>query len=53
MKYKFNVMFFLTYKDKDIEVEIDLSDKEVSQIKELASNGEKKERNFWGRKTFI
>lgn len=33
MKYKFKVMVALTYKDKDIEVEIPLSDKEVTKIK--------------------
>ena len=32
MKYKFQVMVALTYHDKDIEVEIDLSDDEVKTI---------------------
>lgn len=35
MLYKFKVTVFLTYKDKEIEVEVDLSDKEVTRIKEL------------------
>ena len=37
MKYKFQVMVALTYKDKDIEVEVDLSDDEVSRIKKLVA----------------
>lgn len=37
MKYKFQVMVALTYVDKDIEVEIDLSDDEVARIKELVA----------------
>ena len=37
MKYKFNVMVALTYSDKDIEVEVELSDKEVARIKELVA----------------
>lgn len=37
MLYKFKVTVFLTYKDKEIEVEIDLSDKEVIRIKELVA----------------
>ena len=35
MKYKFQVMVALTYSDKDIEVEVPLSDKEVAKIKQL------------------
>ena len=35
MKYKFQVMVALTYKDEDIEVEIELSDEEVETIKSL------------------
>ena len=35
VKYKFNVMVALTYSDKDIEVEVPLSDKEVAKIKQL------------------
>ena len=38
MLYKFDVMVYLTYKDKKIEVEIDLSDKELKRIKELVAN---------------
>jgi len=38
MKYKFQVMVALTYKDKDIEVEVDLSDDEVSRIKKLVAS---------------
>lgn len=34
MKYKFDVMVALTYEDKDIEVEIDLSDDEVTKVKQ-------------------
>lgn len=37
MLYKFKVTVFLTYKDKEIEVEVDLSDKEVARIKELVA----------------
>ena len=33
MKYKFKVMVALTYSDKDIEVEVPLSDEEVTKIK--------------------
>ena len=35
VKYKFKVMVALTYLDKDIEVEVPLSDKEVARIKHL------------------
>ena len=38
MKYKFQVMVALTYEDKDIEVEIDLSNEEVSKIKKLVAS---------------
>lgn len=38
MKYKFQVMVALTYHDKDIEVEIDLSDDEVKTIKSLVAD---------------
>ena len=38
MKYKFQVMVALTYEDKDIEVEVDLSDDEVSRIKKLVAS---------------
>ena len=37
MNYKFDVMVALTYEDKDIEVEIDLSDEEVSKIKQYVA----------------
>lgn len=37
MKYKFQVMVALTYEDKDIEVEVELSDEEVARIKELVA----------------
>ena len=37
MSYKFDVMVALTYEDKDIEVEIDLSDEEVSKIKQYVA----------------
>ena len=44
VKYKFNVMVALTYSDKDIEVEVQLSDKEVDKIKQLiAENNNIKE----------
>ena len=42
MKYKFQVMVALTYKDEDIEVEIDLSDEEVETIKSLITVYESK-----------
>ena len=35
MKYMFQVMVALTYSDKDIEVEVPLSDKELTKIKQL------------------
>lgn len=38
MKYKFDVMVALTYEDKDIEVEIDLFNEEVSKIKKLVAS---------------
>ena len=38
MKYKFQVMVALTYEDKDIEVEVELSDDEVALIKELVAS---------------
>lgn len=37
MLYKFDVVVYLTYKDKEIEVEVDLSDKEIKRIKELVA----------------
>ena len=37
MKYNFQVMVALTYEDKDIEVEVELSDEEVARIKELVA----------------
>ena len=37
MKYKFQVMVALTYEDKDIEVEVELSEEEVTRIKELVA----------------
>ena len=37
MKYKFQVMVALTYEDKDIEVEVELSDEELARIKELVA----------------
>ena len=51
MKYKFDVMVALTYEDKDIEVEIDLSDEEVAKIKQYvtesaASAVEKNEEDY-------
>jgi hypothetical protein len=38
VKYKFKVMVALTYSDKDIEVEVPLSDKEVARIKQLIAD---------------
>ena len=38
MKYKFQVVIPLTYSDTEIEVEVDLTDEEVSQIKEVIAN---------------
>ena len=46
MKYKFQVMVALTYHDKDIEVEIDLSDDEVKTIKSLIAAYESKKEAF-------
>ena len=51
MKYKFQVMVALTYEDKDIEVEIDLSNEEVAKIKQYvtesaASAVEKNEEDY-------
>lgn len=45
--YTFQVKVALTYEDKDIEVEIDLSDEEVSQIKQYVaeSNATAVEKN--------
>ncbi len=38
MKYKFQVVIALTYSDTEIEVEVDLTNEEVSQIKEVIAN---------------
>lgn len=38
VKYKFKVMVALTYSDKDIEVEVPLSDEEVARIKLLIAD---------------
>ena len=43
IKYKFEVMVALTYSDKDIEVEVPLSDKEIAKIKKLVAASIKKE----------
>lgn len=40
VKYKFNVMVALTYSDKEIEVEVPLSDKEVAKIKQLIAKND-------------
>ena len=40
MKYKFQIMVALTYSDKDIEVEVPLSDKEVAKIKQLIAKND-------------
>lgn len=37
MKYKLSVRIFLTYRDKDVKVEVELSDEEVARIKELVA----------------
>ena len=37
MKYRFQVMVAQTHEDKDIEVEVELSDEEVARIKELVA----------------
>ena len=42
MKYKFQVMVAMTYKDEDIEVMVDLSDEEVKTIKSLITTFESK-----------
>lgn len=41
MEYNFQVMVALTYKDKDIDVEVELSDEEVVRIKELIAKDSK------------
>lgn len=51
MNYKFDVMVALTYEDKDIEVEIDLSNEEVSKIKQYVAESttsaiEKNEKDY-------
>lgn len=38
MKHRFQVVIPLTYIDKDIEIEVDLTDEEVAQIKETIAN---------------
>ena len=38
MKYMFQVKVFKTYYDEDIEVEVDLTDDEVSRIKKLVAS---------------
>ena len=38
MKYKFQAVIPLTYIDTDIEAEVDLTDEEVSKIKEVIAN---------------
>ena len=40
MKYKFQVKVFKTYFDDEIEVKVELSDDEVSQIKKLVADYE-------------
>lgn len=40
MKYKFQEKAYLTYNDKDIEVETDLSNEEVATIKDLVADYE-------------
>ena len=45
MKYKFQVMVALTYKDEDIEVMVDLSDEEVKTIKALIAAYESKKED--------
>ena len=37
MKYKFEVTIYFTYTEKDIEVEVELTDKEVTRIKKLVA----------------
>lgn len=44
MKYKFQVMVALTYEDKDIEVEVELSDEEVAKIKEFVAKDSESRR---------
>ena len=38
MKYTFELKVFLTYSDKELEVELDLSDEEVAEIKQLVAD---------------
>ena len=45
MKYKFQVMVALTYEDKDVEVEVELSDEEVARMKELIGEVRNDEEN--------
>ena len=51
MKYKFQVIVALTYEDKNIQVEVELSDEEVAKIKQYvtgstASASEKNEDDY-------
>ena len=52
MKYKFQVMVALTYEDKDIEVEVELSDEEVAKIKELVSKSIELQKGLFGDDEF-
>lgn len=40
MTYKFDVVVFLTYRDKDIKISIDLTDQQVKRIKKLVAEYE-------------
>ena len=51
-KYKFQVMVALTYEDKDIEVEVDLSNEEVTKIKELVSKSIELQKGLFGDDEF-
>lgn len=44
MKYTFKVIICLSYRDKETEVELELSDEEVERIKKLVSKHESKKK---------
>ena len=53
MKYKLEVKVALTYKDKDIEVEVELSNEEVAKIKELVAKSIELQKGVLDEDEFI
>ena len=53
MKYKFQVMVALTNDDKDVEVEVKLSDDEVAKIKKLVAANVATEKQPQGEDDFV